>query len=90
MRDVTREATSVLDIWPYVAAVPHAELWGHSIVPETVDRVYRRGDGLFDHVLVVTRTKSVFLVVIVEVPADRIFGHHLLDLNEEFGLKTPQ
>ena len=45
VRNVTHEATDVLDIWPYVAAVPREDLWGHNVVPETVERVYRRGDN---------------------------------------------
>ena len=40
--------------------------------------------------LVTTTTKNVFLVVIVDLRADRVFGHYLLDLNEEYGLDTPQ
>jgi hypothetical protein len=51
---------------------------------------YRRGDAQFDHVLVTTTTKNVFLVVVVDLRKDSIFGHFLLDLNEEYGLLTPQ
>ena len=75
---------------PYVAAVPPQELWGHAVVPETVDRVYRRGDERFDHVLVTTTTENVFLVIVVDLREDGIFGHFLLDLNEEYGLLTAQ
>lgn len=90
LRDVMRSATNVLDIWPYVAATPRPDLWGHDVVPEHVECVYRGGDERFDHVLVVTTTKNVFLVVVVDLAADQIHGHYLLDLNEEYGLLTPQ
>jgi hypothetical protein len=69
---------------------PREELWSHRVVPESVERVYRRGDAQFDHVLVETTTRNVFLVVVVDLREDGILGHFLLDLNEEYGLLTPQ
>jgi hypothetical protein len=88
--NVTLTATDVIDIWPYVAAVPSTELWGHAVVPKLIEGVYRRGDAQYDHVLVTTTTSNVFLVVVVDLRKDVIFGHFLLDLNEEYGLLTPQ
>lgn len=89
MRDVLATATNVLDIWPYVTAIPAAELLGNTIVDGCVEHVYRNGNDTFDHVLVVTRTKNVFLTVVVDLVRNTIFGHHLLDLNLEYGLLAP-
>lgn len=89
MRDVLATATSVINIWPYVRAIPPAELFGNAIVDGCVEHVYRNGKDTFDHVLVVTRTKNVFLAVVVDLARDTIFGHHLLDLNQEYGLLPP-
>jgi hypothetical protein len=86
MRDVTAEATDVIDIWPYVSAVPTSDLCGHTIYERFVERVYRTPDDRYDHVMVMTRTKNVYLVVVIDLVADSIYGHHLLDLNEEYGL----
>jgi hypothetical protein len=86
MQDITARATDALDIWPYVDSVPFPDLEGHSIYDGFVESVYRSGDGRFDHVLVVTRTKNIYLVVVVEVARDSIYGHRLLDLNREYGL----
>jgi hypothetical protein len=86
MHNVTEAATDVLDIWPYVDSVPAAELEGHSIYDQLVEAVYRSGDGCFDHVLVLTRAKNVFLVVVVDLVHDSICGQRLLDLNREYGL----
>src|SRR5258707_11373047 len=88
MRDVLVSATNVFDIWPYVAAIPTHELCGNLIVDGYVERVYRNGNHTFDHVLVVTKTKNVLLAVVVDLVRDTIFGHHLLDLNHEYGLAT--
>jgi len=86
MRDVTQEATNVIDIWPYVASVPLTDLRGHQVYDQFVEYVYRDAAGRFDHVLVMTKTKNVYLTVVVDLVGDRIHGHHLLDLNEKYAL----
>lgn len=90
MRDVTNTATNVIDIWPYMRAIPNEELWGHRWIAGVVAHVYRNGNGSHDHVLVQTTTKDVYLAVVVDLGHNRILGHHLLDLNEAYGLKTRQ
>ena len=86
MRNVTQDATNVIDIWPYVASVPTADLLGHQVYDQFVEYVYRDATGRFDHVLVMTKTKNVYLTVVVDLVGDVIHGHHLLDLNEKYGL----
>jgi len=79
----------VLDIWPYVAAVPAVDLAGAEVRPDQVDGVFRSGDGRWDHVMVATNTQNVHLVVVVDIAADQVHGHHLLDLNAKYGI-APQ
>jgi hypothetical protein len=86
MRNVTREATNVIDIWPYVESVPREDLRGHDVYDHFVEYVYRDAAGRFDHVQVMTKTKNVYLVVVVDLRNDVIHGHHLLDLNEKYGI----
>ena len=88
MHNVTETATDVLDIWPYVDAVPATDLEGYSIYDRFVDVVYRSDDDRFDHVLVMTKTKNVYLTVVVDLAHDSICGHRLLDLNREYGLPS--
>ena len=90
MTDVTVDATDVIDIWPYVQSVPSTELAGHSVYDQFVDKVYRDSLDRFDHVLVLTRTKNVYLVVVVDLKRSVVYGHHLLNLNDEYGLPTPE
>jgi len=87
MRDVTDSATGP-DVFAYVEAIPPGELAGHEIRGRFVDHVYRSEDERFDHVLVMTKTKNVYLAVIVDLTAGVIHGHHLLDLNRLYG-QTP-
>jgi hypothetical protein len=86
VQDVSTEATDVVHIWQYVAAIPKIDLRGHSINDRFVEHVYRDSNSYFDHVLVMTTTKNVYLVVVVDLKNDRVHGHRLLDLNEEYGL----
>jgi hypothetical protein len=86
MHNVQESATDVLDIWPYVHSVPSDDLEGHVIYDPFVDGVYRTEDDHFDHVSVMTKTKNVYLVVVVDLANDSFYGHRLLDLNREYGL----
>jgi hypothetical protein len=85
MHNVTESATDVLDIWPYVDSVPSSDLEGHSIYDHFVEFVYRNDDDRFDHVLVMTRTKNIYLAVVVDLAHDSVYGHRLLDLNKNYG-----
>lgn len=86
MKNVTQTTTDVIDIWPYVSSIPATDLKGHATYDQLVEYVYRGEDDCFDYVLVMTRTKNIYLVVVVDLVHDVIFGHLLLDLNKEYGL----
>jgi hypothetical protein len=86
MQTVTETATGVMDIWPYVDFVPAADLEGHVIFDRFIEVVYRCDDDSFDHILVMTRTKNVYLAVVVDLAHGSIHGHRLLDLSREYGL----
>lgn len=88
MRDVLGSATDVIDIWPYVDAVPSSDLFGNTIADPMVEHVYRNATDTFDHVMVVTSAKNVFLAVVVDLKGAVVLGHHLLDLNQEYGSVT--
>lgn len=86
VRDVTQTATDVIDIWPYARSVPAEDLHGHTLWDDFIEAVYRSSDNRFDHVLAMTRTRNVYLVIVVDLIEDSIYGHRLLDLNREYGL----
>ncbi len=81
MRNVTGQEMDVLDIWPYVDSVPTRDLEGHAVYDRFVEYVYRTADDRFDHVLVMTRTRNVYLAVVVDLARSVIYGHRLLDMN---------
>jgi hypothetical protein len=89
MQDITgREEVEdgVLDVAPYYGTIPTGDFGSHQPHEDFVDRVYRTSDNRFDHVLFMTRTQNVFMVVVVDLPNGQILGHHLLDLNSKYGL----
>ncbi len=88
MRNVTENAESSLDIWPYVRAVLQSDLAEHEIWYEFVECVYRTADGHFDHIIVCTKTHNVSLAVIVDCNLSMIVGHRLLDMNKIYGLTS--
>lgn len=76
----------VLDIIPYVDAVPSNDLEPHALHDHFVEYVYRSSDDRYDHVLFMTKTSNVYLVIVVDLEANQIVGHRLLDLNDEYRL----
>ncbi|MGI4874236.1 MAG: hypothetical protein ACRYFX_24010 [Janthinobacterium lividum] len=86
MLNVMETAEPLLDIWPYVEAVPAADLAGHKLLDEVVEWVWRSASGQFEHVLISTKTTDVFLVIVVNLFSVRIYGHYVLNLAKEYGL----
>ncbi len=88
MVDVTASPGEVVDIWPYVAGVA-SDLGLPALVlkKELVEQVYRSGDGVHDHVLLPTEKKNKFVVIVVDRARATVAGHHVLDLNREYGIE---
>ena len=91
MIDITGREDSVspdgvIDVSLYVDAVPTCDLAGHTVTRRTAAHVYRCSDDRFDHVLFATEAENVFLVVVVDLREDSVTGHHVLDLNEKYGI----
>lgn len=79
----------VIDVIPYVDAIPQRDLLPHVLHDHFVEYVYRSSDNRFDHVLFMTKTENVYVVVVVDLQVNEIHGHRLLDLNEEYGITEP-
>ncbi|TPG72163.1 hypothetical protein [Hymenobacter nivis] len=84
MQDVTATAEQVIDIWPYVGSIPVAGLGGFML--KDVAYVYRNNSNAFEHVLIGTDDKNVFLVIVLSLAGPEIYGYHLLDLVTLYGL----
>lgn len=85
MRNVTAQERDAVDVQPYVDAVDQRAL-GLSDVGGLA-YVYRDAKERFDQLLIKTAEPFVFLVIVVDLRSRDILGHHLLDLEREYGVK---
>ena len=86
MADVTSSPGGVVDIWPYVGSIARSIAWPALVLEkEMVEQVYRSGDGIHDHVLLPTEKKNRFVFIIVDRTKSTVTGHHILDLNHQYG-----
>lgn len=53
-----------------------------------IEHVYVAGDERHTHVMFNWGVANLYLVVVVSHEEDSVWGHHILDLNEKYGL-TP-
>ena len=86
MKDMTVAPEAVTDIWLYVDHLEPTSLGITRI--EDVAHIYRDGLARYDQVLIQTDVANVFLVIVVDLTARAVLGHHILDLNIEFGTAT--
>ena len=84
MQDVTAEAAPVVDIWQYVDDLDPGTFGTASI--GNVHCVYRDAHNRFDQILIAGGRSNTFLVIVVDRELPAVIGHHLLDLNEKYGL----
>jgi hypothetical protein len=87
MKNVTgEESEPIVDIWPYAEEVLAQELPEISADDAEVSYVYLSGDGKYHHVGIEYGEPNVYLVVVVKLKEASIYGHRILNLNEEYGL----
>ncbi len=86
-QEAVHQPEGVIDLAPYIRAIPHADMKGHTLLgDDVVEYVYRCGDKTYDHVGFPCHRQNVFLVVVVQLSPDQPYGHHVLDLNREYGI----
>jgi hypothetical protein len=84
MTDVTATPEAAAHIWPYVDAIDLDEIG--LLYLNDVHHVYRDAQNRFDQVLIGTGRFNTLLVIVVDLRRSAVFGHFLLDLNEEYGV----
>lgn len=89
MTNITENAEPVTDIWDYVEQlrldVDNA-VSSYDLNNKLVEAVYRNSDNSFHHIITFTDKHNVFIVIVVDVNKRVIYGHYLLNLNEEYSL----
>jgi hypothetical protein len=75
------------DFWEYFDAIPAGDFGAYDCSDGDVDYVYRDASGRFEHVLVNSDDRDVFMVVVLDRALERVHGHYLLDLPAKYGLR---
>lgn len=86
MRPVATEDGCPVPFWSYYDTIPSEDFQDHTRDSETVSGVWNNASGTFQHILVTTDDKNVFMVIVLDLSQTVVYGHHLLDLNREYGL----
>jgi hypothetical protein len=53
-----------------------------------VKNAWTDATGNFQHLLVSSSTANTFMVIVLDLVEGNVHGHHLLDLNREYGLEN--
>lgn len=87
MNRISTSIGSLVDLWSYIDAIPEKDLILDSdLASKKIYSIYMNDNKTYEHVLISTKRNNYFLVVVIDVSAETIYGYYLLDLNEEYGL----
>lgn len=86
MKEVTSTAEEVVNIWPYVENVLESEFADAETDTWDVEYIYFNEPESHQHVLINTGMENIYLVIVVAVAQKAVYGHHLLNLNNKYGL----
>ena len=87
MKDITQDAEAVVDIWEYAGSLLAENLISqYGFDNRLIEAVYSGENGHYQHVLLFTAQNNCYIVIVIDTEKRVILGHHLLDLNEEYGI----
>ncbi len=69
------------DSWAYFEAIPAEDFLGHDCSAGVVENAWRMSPGGFEHVLVNSENRNVYMVLVLDRESGVVYGHRLLDLN---------
>jgi hypothetical protein len=74
------------DFWGYFSEIPEKDFAGNDCSAGQVDYAWTDFCGNYQHVLINSEDRNVFMVIVLDLAAGSVHGHRLLDLNREYGL----
>lgn len=86
MKQLSTDDEMPFQFWDYFDAIPSADFQEHDCSAGSVTYAWKTSTGAFQHVLVNSEDKNVFMVLVLDVANRCVLGHRLLDLNREYGL----
>jgi hypothetical protein len=86
MKRLGSDAGVPFAFWDYFDAIPEPDFEGHDCSAGSVTYVWEHPSGSYQHVLVDSEDKNVFMVVVLDIASRSVLGHRLVDLNRKYGL----
>lgn len=88
MIDITETAEPVVEIWDYVERLMKENIVDNYVYENNlVETVYRNDTLTFEHILLPTNDKNVFITLVVDLTSKTIFGHIKLDLYKTYRIQ---
>jgi hypothetical protein len=87
MKRLPSDSFAPFSFWDYFDAIPPADFQGHDCSEGVVRDAWETFADKYQHVLVDSEDKNVFMVIVLDLVNSTVLGHFLLDLNREYGLK---
>lgn len=88
MQPIAQHASPPFDFWSYFDAIPPADFEGYDFTDCIVEHAYLDASGSYQHVLIRSNEKNIYLVLVLDMQKHDVFGHRVLDLNKEYGLES--
>lgn len=86
MQRVSVDTPPPFDFWDYFEAIPEADFNGRDCSDGLVDYAWTDATEKFQHVLVSSEEENAFMVLVLDLSDKSVYGHRLLNLNEEYGI----
>ncbi len=67
-------------------SIPINDFDGHDCSAGSVNHAWNDSSGHYQHVLVDSADKNVFMVIVIDREHRTVFGHRMLNLNIEYGI----
>lgn len=85
MNNVTENAQALVDVWEYAKQLLENNLISeYGYLKRYIEAVYENEENTYQHILLFSNHKNVYVVIIVDVIGKEILGHYILDLNEVY------
>lgn len=80
MQDITKNAKEIVDLWAYADPIIEQKYHNCTAWEWQVRSIFLTEDKRYQHINIPVPLDNTYLVVIVDVNAKQIIGHHILTL----------
>jgi len=81
MTQLGPEAQPPFDFWPYFEKIPQEHFGEYHCPNRLVACVYSNADQTYLHLLIESKEENVFMVLILDLIKNEVFGHLMMNAN---------